>query len=90
MPSAASAADTAEETDPTTRATYRAVVDAVVPATPELADDLGPEHEPGGLDIGMSEYLLAVTNSIFSMYDAHSSSSRRPSTRRSTSPGRPR
>ena len=70
MPSAASAADTAEETDPTTRATYRAVVDAVVPATPELADDLGPEHEPGGLDIGMSEYLLAVTNSIFSVYDA--------------------
>jgi hypothetical protein len=69
-PSAATAAETAEETDPTTRATYRAIVDAVVPKTPELADALGPEHEPGGLQVGMSDYLIAVTNSIFSLYDA--------------------
>jgi hypothetical protein len=70
LPSAASAAETAEATDPTTRATYRAIVDAVVPNTPALAADLGPEHEPGGLELGMSDYLIAVTNSIFSLYDA--------------------
>ena len=70
LPSAASAAETAEQTDPTTRATFRAIVDAVVPETPELAAELGPEHEPGGLEVGLEDYLLAVTNSIFSMWDA--------------------
>ncbi len=70
LPSAASAADTAEATDPTTRATYRAVVDAVVPRTPDLADELGAEHGPGGLELGLGDYLIAVTNSIFSLYDA--------------------
>jgi hypothetical protein len=70
LPSTATAAETAEETDPTTRATYRAIVEAVIPKTPELADELGPEHEPGGLELGMSDYLIAVTNAIFSMYDA--------------------
>ena len=34
LPSAAAAAEFADETDPTTRATFGAVVDAVIPATP--------------------------------------------------------
>jgi hypothetical protein len=70
LPSAAEAAELAERTDPTTRATFRAIVDAVVPETPELADELGPEHEPGGLELGLEDYLLTVTNTIFSLYDA--------------------
>jgi hypothetical protein len=70
LPSAAAAAEFADETDPTTRATFGAVVDAVIPATPDLAADLGSEHEPGGLEVGLEDYLLAVTNSIFSLYDA--------------------
>ena len=70
LPSAASAAETAERTDPTTRATFRAIVDAVMPETPALAAELGSEHEPGGLEVGLEDYLLAVTNSIFSMWDA--------------------
>ena len=70
LPSTASAAETAKRTDPTTRATFRAIVDAVVPETPALAAELGSEHESGGLEVGLEDYLLAVTNSIFSMWDA--------------------
>jgi len=70
LPAAVEAAEVAEEADPTTRATYGAIVDAVIPETPELAAELGPEHEPGGLDVGLEDYLLAVTNTIFSAWDA--------------------
>lgn len=43
--------------DPHTGATYRAVVDVVVPNTPDLADELGPEHETGGIEAGIDELL---------------------------------
>jgi len=70
LPSAEAAAQAAEATDPTTRATYRAVVDAVIPETPEVAEDLGEEHEPGGLEVGLDAYLVEFVNVLFSMWDA--------------------
>jgi hypothetical protein len=45
-------------TDPHTRDTYRAIVDAIVPRTPELGDELGEEHVPGGLDIELEKFLI--------------------------------
>ncbi|MFT4882580.1 MAG: hypothetical protein ACI8U4_000074 [Natronomonas sp.] len=66
LPSADAAAQTASETEPTTRATFTAVVDAVIPDTPEVADDLGAEHEPGGLDVGLDAYLIEYVNTLFS------------------------
>lgn len=44
--------------DPHTVDTYRAIVDAIVPRTPELEDELGPEHVPGGLDVGLEKFLI--------------------------------
>ncbi|MFW5965066.1 MAG: hypothetical protein ACOCQM_09375 [Natronomonas sp.] len=44
--------------DPHTRDTYRAIVDAIVPRTPELEDELGPEHVPGGLDVELEKFLI--------------------------------
>lgn len=44
--------------DPHTVDTYRAIVDAVVPRTPELEDELGPEHVPGGLDVELEKFLI--------------------------------
>jgi hypothetical protein len=66
LPSAEAAAQTAPETDPNTQATFTAVVDAVIPDTPEVADDLGAEHESGGLDIGLDAYLIEYVNTLFS------------------------
>jgi hypothetical protein len=45
--------------------TLRAVVDAVVPETPELADEFGPEHVPGGLAVGMEEFLVTFVDDLF-------------------------
>ena len=44
--------------DPHTVDTYRAIVDAIVPRTPELEDELGPEHVPGGLDVELEKFLI--------------------------------
>jgi hypothetical protein len=44
--------------DPHTLATYRSIVDAIIPRTPELEDELGPEHVPGGLDIELEKFLI--------------------------------
>ncbi|HET7323467.1 MAG TPA: hypothetical protein VFJ06_03975 [Halococcus sp.] len=44
--------------DPHTVDTYRSIVDAIVPRTPELEDELGPEHVPGGLDIELEKFLI--------------------------------
>lgn len=46
------------QTDPHTRDTWRAIVDAIVPTTPELEDELGPEHVPGGLDVELEKFLV--------------------------------
>lgn len=45
--------------------TFRAVVDAVVPETPELGDELGPEHVPGGLAVAMEEFLVSFVDDLF-------------------------
>ncbi|WP_255196913.1 hypothetical protein [Halorarius litoreus] len=54
------------DTDPHTQLTYAAVVDAVIPRTPDLADDLGAEHVPGGLEAGLDAYLVTYVNDLFS------------------------
>ncbi len=62
--SGASAADVAESlaggvpSDPHTLATYRSIVDAILPRTPELAGELGEEHVPGGLSVGLEKFLV--------------------------------
>ena len=45
-------------TDPHTLDTYRSIVDAIVPRTPELEEELGPEHVPGGLDVGLETFIV--------------------------------
>jgi hypothetical protein len=44
--------------DPHTRDTYRSIVDAIIPRTPELEDELGGEHVPGGLDVELEKFLI--------------------------------
>lgn len=51
--------------DVRTKVTFRAVTDAVLPATPELADELGPEHVPGGLDIDLDDFLVTYVDNVF-------------------------
>jgi hypothetical protein len=73
LASPAAAADVVEPEVPSTplaRATYRAVVDAVVPRTPELASELGDAHVPGGLDVGLDEYLVTFVDSLFTVGSA--------------------
>jgi hypothetical protein len=48
-----------------TEITFRAVVDAVLPETPELAEPLGAEHVPGGLAVGLDEFLITYANDLF-------------------------
>lgn len=55
----------APEVDPHTRVTFRAIVDAVVPQTPELAEELGPEHVPGGLAIDLDEFAITYVDDGF-------------------------
>lgn len=75
LPSTTAVAEMAEETDPTTRATFEAIVDAVVPETDGLEDkfgdgELGDEHDPGGLQIELQDYLIGYVNTLFSAGDA--------------------
>ena len=44
--------------DPHTLDTYRSIVDAIVPRTPQLEEELGPEHVPGGLDVELEKFLV--------------------------------
>jgi hypothetical protein len=55
------------DTDAHTRVTFRAVADAVVPRTPELADEPGPEHVPGGMDVGLGDFLVVYVNDLFQL-----------------------
>lgn len=48
-----------------TTVTFRAVVDAVLPATPRLAEELGPEHEPGGLAVDLDDFVVTYVNDLF-------------------------
>ncbi len=53
--------------DPHTRLTFRAIVDAVIPETPELGDELGSEHVPGGLAIDLDEFAITYVNNAFQL-----------------------
>jgi hypothetical protein len=46
------------ESDPHTVDTYRAIVDAILPRTPQLEDELGAEHVPGGLSVELEKFLI--------------------------------
>lgn len=48
-----------------TQITFRAAVDAVIPRTPELEEELGPEHVPGGNDIDLAEFLIEYVDNGF-------------------------
>jgi hypothetical protein len=45
-------------TDPHTLDTYRSIVDAIVPRTPELEEELGEKHVPGGLEVELEKFLV--------------------------------
>jgi len=53
------------EVDPHTAVTFRAVADAVIPETPELGEELGPEHVPGGLANGLDEFHATYVDDGF-------------------------
>ncbi|MEF8868980.1 MAG: hypothetical protein V5A85_10730 [Haloarculaceae archaeon] len=53
------------DTDVHTTLTFRAVADAVVPRTPELGEELGQEHVPGGQDVGLGDFLVVYVNDLF-------------------------
>jgi hypothetical protein len=53
------------DTDVHTKLTFRAVADAVVPETPELADELGSEHVPGGTNVGLGDFLVVYVDDLF-------------------------
>ncbi|MEF8828152.1 MAG: hypothetical protein V5A49_03915 [Haloarcula sp.] len=55
------------DVEPHTRVTFRAVADAVVPETPVLAEELGPEHVPGGLAIGLDEFAITFVDDGFQL-----------------------
>lgn len=62
--SLSSGAEGAGSADPHTTMTFQAVADAVVPETPELAEEIGDEHRPGGLEVELEKYLLYSFNSF--------------------------
>jgi hypothetical protein len=53
--------------DPHTAVTFRAIADAVVPETPELETELGPEHVPGGLAIGLDDFHVTYVDDGFQL-----------------------
>lgn len=50
-----------------TRTNFRALIGAVIPRTPELGEELGEEYVPGGLEVGLAEFMLTYVNNMFSM-----------------------
>lgn len=48
-----------------TRVTFRAFTDAVLPETPTLSDELGPEHVPGGLAVGLDDFAIIYVDNLF-------------------------
>ena len=53
------------EVDSHTAVTFRAVADAVVPETPDLGEDPGPEHVPGGLANDLDEFHASYIDDGF-------------------------
>ncbi|AXG10255.1 hypothetical protein [Haloplanus rubicundus] len=56
-----------EDVELHTVVTFRAIVDAVVPETPELDPELGPEHVPGGLAVGLEEFAVTYVDDGFQL-----------------------
>jgi hypothetical protein len=50
-----------------TRVTFRAVTDAVLPETPELGEELGSEHVPGGIAIDLDEFVVTYIDDGFQL-----------------------
>ncbi len=53
--------------DPHTAVTFRAVADAVIPETPNLGEELGAEHVPGGLANGLDEFHASYIDDGFQL-----------------------
>lgn len=51
--------------DDHTRITFRALIDAVIPETPELAEEFGSQHEPGGLAVDLDEFVIEYVDNLF-------------------------
>jgi hypothetical protein len=66
--SLSSGAEGAGSADPHTTETFRAVADGIVPETPELAEEIGDEHRPGGLEVELEKFLLYSFNSFVPAY----------------------
>jgi hypothetical protein len=56
-----------EDVELHTVVTFRAVVDAVIPETPELDPELGPEHVPGGLTVGLEQFVVTYVDDGFQL-----------------------
>ncbi|AXG06885.1 hypothetical protein DU500_10835 [Haloplanus rubicundus] len=56
-----------EDVELHTVVTFRAIVDAVVPETPELDPEIGPEHVPGGLAVGLEEFAVTYVDDGFQL-----------------------
>lgn len=54
-----------------TRGTFAALVDTLIPQTPEL-DERGPEHVPGGLEVGLEEAVIERVNNFVETHGAAS------------------
>lgn len=54
----------APNTDPHTRETFSALLEAIIPETPELAEELGPEYEPGAVSVGLDEFFVTFLNEL--------------------------
>jgi hypothetical protein len=55
------------DVEPHTQITFRAIVDAVIPETPNLETTLGPDHSPGGLAIGLDDFMIWYINNGFQL-----------------------
>lgn len=58
--------EASSKTDPHTRETFRALLGAIIPETPELAADLGEEHEAGAVTVGLDEFFVTFLNELVS------------------------
>jgi len=56
-----------EDVELHTVVTFRAIVDAVIPETPELDPERGPDHVPGGLAIGLEDFVVTYVDDGFQL-----------------------
>lgn len=53
------------DVDVHSRVTFRALTDAVLPETPALGSELGAVHVPGGLAVGLDDFLVTYVDDEF-------------------------